>query len=258
MSSADLVGRKGPLGSLSGRITVLALGSALTLAVVLASILSLGTWRTLVWQEEQVLLQRTEALVSWVDPVPLDEDNLFHEVVENVFEPREILMRVEDPLIDGPIETPGFSETLPDAIGTRPDAPVEGEIAFVHSPEGALFLTLLTARELGEGADRRLVVVRGASNLTLDETAFDAYMTGAILSAAALGLAAALILLMLSRRMLRPLHRITTETALVAPTSMDCGPAVGTGHHGERAQPDDGPTASGLSGACHLCRQCRA
>lgn len=221
MSSADLVGRKGPLGSLSGRITVLALGSALTLAVVLASILSLGTWRTLVWQEEQVLLQRTEALVSWVDPVPLDEDNLFHEVVENVFEPREILMRVEDPLIDGPIETPGFSETLPDAIGTRPDAPVEGEIAFVHSPEGALFLTLLTARELGEGADRRLVVVRGASNLTLDETAFDAYMTGAILSAAALGLAAALILLMLSRRMLRPLHRITTETALVAPTSMD-------------------------------------
>ena len=116
MSSADLVGRKGPLGSLSGRITVLALGSALTLAVVLASILSLGTWRTLVWQEEQVLLQRTEALVSWVDPVPLDEDNLFHEVVENVFEPREILMRVEDPLIDGPIETPGFSETLRDWV----------------------------------------------------------------------------------------------------------------------------------------------
>lgn len=221
MSSGEHVVHAGPLGSLSGRITVLALGSALTVAGVLAAILSLGTWRTLVWQEEQVLLQRTEALVSWIDPVPLDEDNLFHEVVENVFEPREILMRVEDPLIDEPIETPGFSENLPDLIGTRPVEPVEGQIAFAQSAEGALFLTLLTARELGEGADRRLVVVRGASNLTLDENAFTVYMTGAILSAAALGLAAALILLMLSRRMLRPLHRITSETALVAPTSMD-------------------------------------
>ena len=215
------IARSGPLGSLSGRITALALGSSVLLAILLAVIFSLGTWRTLVWQEEQVLLQRTEALASWLETVPIDEDNLFHEVVENVFEPRQILMRVEDPMLSEPIETPDFSETLPDLVNQHPTEPVEGAVSFAHSPEGALFLTLLTVRRLGEGDDARLVVVRGASNLTLDEKAFDVYLTGAVLSAAALGLLAALVLLMLSRRMLRPLNRITTETALVAPGSLD-------------------------------------
>jgi len=223
MSFADAgrARRFGLPGTLSGRITLLALGSAVTLAVVLAVILSLGTWRTLVWQEEQVLLQRTEALMSWLETDPIDEDNLFHEVLENVFEPREILMRVEDPAISEPIETPGFSESLPDFAAATPAGPVEAEVAFVHSPEGALFLTLLTVREVGEGAKARLVVVRGASNLTLDEKAFASYMTEAVLSAGALGLVAALLLLLVSRRMLRPLQRITAETAKVEPGSID-------------------------------------
>lgn len=213
--------RRGPLATLSGRITVLALASAALLAIVLVAILSLGTWRTLVWQEEQVLRQRTQALFSWVDPVPLDQDNLQHEVYENVFEPREILMRVEDPLLDEPLETPGFSDSLPGFMALSATVPVDGQVQFEHSVDGALFLTLLSVRRMGEGPTERLVVVRGASNLTLDEKAFATYMTGAILSAAALGLAVALLLLALSRRLLRPLQRITTETARVAPGSIN-------------------------------------
>ena len=220
-AEAPLARRLGLPASLSGRITLLALGSAVTLSVLMAAILSLGTWRTLVWQEEQVLLQRTEALMSWLEVDPIDEDNLFHEVVENVFEPREILMRVEDARLSEPIETPGFSENMPDFAKAAPKAPVEAEVAFSHSPDGALFLTLLTVREIGEGVHKRLVVVRGASNLSLDEEAFAAYVTGAILSAAALGLLAALLLLAISRRMLRPLQRITAETAKVEPGSID-------------------------------------
>ena len=213
-------------GSLSGRITVLALGSAVVLAVLMAVILSLGTWRTLVWQEEQVLLQRTETLMSWLEGEPIDEGNLFHEVLENVFEPREILMRVDDARLSEPIETPGFSENLPGFAATAPQAPVKAQTGFVQSPDGALFLTLVTAREIGEGSDRRLVVVRGASNLTLDERAYAAYVGGAVLSAAALALIAAFLLLTISRRMLRPLQQITAETAKVDPGSIDLRIAI--------------------------------
>lgn len=208
-------------GSLSGRITLLALASAVVLAVLMAVILSLGTWRTLVWQEEQVLLQRTETLMSWLEGEPIDEGNLFHEVLENVFEPREILMRVDDERLSEPIETPGFSENLPDFAATAPQTPVEAQVAFAHSPDGALFLTLVTAREMGEGDEKRLVTVRGASNLTLDEKAYAAYVTGAVLSASTLALIAALVLLTISRRMLRPLQQITAETAKVDPGSID-------------------------------------
>ena len=104
--------RLSPLRSLWSRVTLAAFVFASGLALVLMAILALGTWRTLVWQEEQVLLQRSEALYSWLSADPIDEDNLFHEITENVFAPREILMRVEDPALSEPLETPDFTASL--------------------------------------------------------------------------------------------------------------------------------------------------
>lgn len=222
MSSADPAARPALRHSLSARFAILAFAFAAGLALILVAVLAVGTWRTLVWQEEQVLLQRSEALYSWLGTTPIDEDNLFHEIVENVFEPREILMRVEDPALSEPMETPGFSDALASTLtDPAPTAPVEAETDFHFSPEGALYLSLLTARQIGEGDAARLVVVRGASNLTLDEKAFAGYLSFAGLLTLALILGAGVIQLVIGRWLLRPVQRITRETALVAPGTLD-------------------------------------
>ena len=221
MSSVD-AGRAGFLHSLSARFTFLAFVFAAGLAVLLVAVLALGTWRTLVWQEEQVLLQRSEALYSWLGTSRIDEDNLFHEIVENVFEPREILMRVDDPALSEPMETPGYSEALASVLSEpAPTEPVEADVSFAVGPQGALYLSLLTARQIGEGNEARFVVVRGASNLTLDEKAFAGYLFFAGVLTAVLIFGAGLLQLMISRWLLRPVQRITQETALVAPGTID-------------------------------------
>ena len=221
MSSADIA-RPGFLHSLSARFTFLAFVFATGLAVILVAVLALGTWRTLVWQEEQVLLQRSEALYSWLGTTPIDEDNLFHEIVENVFEPREILMRVEDPALSEPMEPPGYSEALADVLSVpAPTTPVEAEVSFAVGPQGGLYLSLLTARLIGEGDTARLVIVRGASNLSLDEKAFAGYLFFAGLLTTALIFGAGVLQLLISRWLLRPVQRITQETAMVAPGTID-------------------------------------
>lgn len=221
MSSVETT-RRSILHSLSARFTFLAFVFATGLAVVLVAVLALGTWRTLVWQEEQVLLQRSEALYSWLGTSPIDEDNLFHEIVENVFEPREILMRVEDPALDEAMETPGYSEALASILAEPPPtAPVEADVSFAVGPQGGLYLSLLTARMLGAGPDARLVIVRGASNLSLDEKAFAGYLFFAGLLTTALIFGAGILQLLISRWLLRPVQRITQETALVAPGTID-------------------------------------
>lgn len=219
MSFAD---RTSPLASLSGRFTLVALVFAAGLAVVLVSILSVGAWKMLVWQEEQVLLQRAEALYSWVSTDVIDEDNLLHETMENVFAPREILMRVVDTRLSEPFETQGFSDALPDQLTTTPGPyPVEGDASLVTGADGALYLVLVTNRLVGEGAHQRLVEVRGASNLTLDENAFAGYLRWALAVTLILMAGAALIQFMASRWLLRPVQRITVETAQVDPGTFD-------------------------------------
>ena len=221
MSSVEAT-RPGLLHSLSARFTFLAFVFATGLAIILVAVLALGTWRTLVWQEEQVLLQRSEALYSWLGTNPIDEDNLFHEIVENVFEPREILMRVEDPALSEPMETPGYSEALSDVLTEpAPTTPVEAEVSFTVGPHGGLYLSLLTARLVGDGDAARLVIVRGASNLSLDEKAFAGYLFFAGLLTTALIFGAGVLQLMISRWLLRPVQRITQETAMVAPGTID-------------------------------------
>ncbi|MEY4871007.1 MAG: hypothetical protein RLZZ563_337, partial [Pseudomonadota bacterium] len=154
MSFAD---RSSPLNSLSGRFTLVALVFAAGLAVVLVSILALGAWKMLVWQEEQVLLQRAEALYSWVSTDVIDEDNLLHETMENVFAPREILMRVVDTRLSEPFETQGFSEALPNMITATPGPePIVADTSLVTGTDGALYLVLVTNRSVGEGAHQRL------------------------------------------------------------------------------------------------------
>jgi two-component system heavy metal sensor histidine kinase CusS len=219
MSFAD---RSSPLNSLSGRFTLVAMVFAASLALVLLGILALGAWRMLIWQEEQVLLQRAEALYSWVSTDVIDEDNLLHETMENVFAPREILMRVVDRRLSEPFETQGFSEALPDLVTTVPGTkPIDAEASLVTGTDGALYLVLLTVRRIGDGANARLVEVRGASNMTLDERAFAGYLRWAVAVTFLLMIGAAFVQFLASRWLLRPVQRITQETALVDPDTFD-------------------------------------
>ena len=213
--------RLSPLRSLSSRFTLASFVFASGLAVVLTAILAIGTWRTLVWQEEQVLLQRTEALYSWLSVDPIDGDNLFHEITENVFAPREILMRVEDPALSEPLETPDFTASLyyvPSAAPTEPTGP---DVDFVFGADSVLHVMVRTVRRIGEGESARLVTVLGASNLTLDERAFASYLQRAFAFTALLIAGSALLLFLISRWLLRPLNRITSETARVDTETLD-------------------------------------
>lgn len=213
--------RLSPLRSLSSRFALASFVFASGLAVVMTAILAIGTWRTLVWQEEQVLLQRSEALYSWLSADPIDEDNLFHEITENVFAPREILMRVEDPALSEPLETPDFTASLyyvPSAAPTEPTGP---EVDFVFGADSVLHVMVRTVRRIGEGESARLVTVLGASNLTLDEQAFASYLERAFVFTALLIAGSALVLFLISRWLLRPLDRITSETARVDTETLD-------------------------------------
>jgi two-component system heavy metal sensor histidine kinase CusS len=218
MSFAD---RRSPLASLSSRFTLASFVFASALVLVLMSILALDTWRTLVWQEEQVLLQRTEALYSWLSVDVVDEDNLYHEIIENVFAPREILMRVEDPALSEPLESPDFSSSLNYVPSAPPMEPSGPEVGFVFDGDSVLHVMVRTVRRIGEGDRARLVTVLGASNLTLDERAFAGYLRRALALTALLITGSALLLFLISRWLLRPLQRITSETARVDPNTLD-------------------------------------
>jgi two-component system heavy metal sensor histidine kinase CusS len=218
MSFAD---RRSPLASLSSRFTLASFVFASALVLVLMSILALDTWRTLVWQEEQVLLQRTEALYSWLSVDVVDEDNLYHEIIENVFAPREILMRVEDSALSEPLESPDFSSSLNYVPSAPPMEPSGPEVGFVFDGDSVLHVMVRTVRRIGEGDRARLVTVLGASNLTLDERAFAGYLRRALALTALLITGSALLLFLISRWLLRPLQRITSETARVDPNTLD-------------------------------------
>ena len=81
----------------------------------------------------------------------------------------------------------------------------------------AVVATLLKAK----GDRARLVTVLGASNLTLDERAFASYLQRALAFTALLILGSALVLFFISRWLLRPLNRITSETARVDTETLD-------------------------------------
>ena len=223
MSFAD---RLSPLRSLSSRFTLASFVFASGLAVILMAVLALGTWRTLVWQEEQVLLQRTEALYSWLSVDLVDEDNLYHEIIENVFAPREILMRVEDPALSEPLETPDFSSSLNYVPAAAPTEPTGPEVGFTFDSDNVLHVLVRTVRRVGEGDRARLVTVLGASNLTLDERAFASYLRRAFAFTALMIVGSAVMLFLISRWLLRPLNRITSETAQVDTETLDLRIAV--------------------------------
>ena len=169
---------------------------------------------TLYHAEDQVLLQRAETALEWLDSEPYDEALLFHEITENTIAPREIYLRVFNASGSFSIETPEMSEKTPRALFPDATALARGEsrAQTLYNEKGEAFRSLIMHAGSGTAIGETDVYVHASSNISLDDEAIVWFRNLLIVTVVVSMLICLWLGRMIAEHGLKPLTRVAEAT----------------------------------------------
>lgn len=200
--------------SLANRLTIMVFGACFGTVLLACGIAYLAMERTLYHAEDQVLRQRAQTALDWLESEPYDEALLYHEITENTIEPREIYLRLFNYTGSFSIETPDMDKRVPVSLFPPPRDLAVGDVRAMtlYNDKGEAFRSLAMRVQGGGAVNEKELFVQASSNTSLDDEAIRWF--GKLLLAVLVGGMVICFLLArsISRRGLAPLKRIAMAT----------------------------------------------
>jgi two-component system heavy metal sensor histidine kinase CusS len=196
--------------SLASRLTIMVFGACFGTVLLACGIAYLAMERTLYHAEDQVLRQRAQTALDWLESGPYDEALLYHEITENTIEPREIYLRILNGSGTFSIETPGMEKSVPPALFPPPRDLALGEARTmtIYNERGQAFRSLAMRVAGGGAINEKEIFVQASSNTSLDDEAIRWFLQ-LLLAVLVGGMIICLLLARsISRRGLAPLKQI--------------------------------------------------
>ncbi len=200
--------------SLANRLTIMVFGACFGTVLLACGIAYLAMERTLYHAEDQVLRQRAQTALDWLESGPYDEALLYHEITENTSEPREIYLRLFNEKGSFTIETPDMDKRVPMSLFPPSHDLALGEVKAItlYNDKGEAFRSLVMRVKGGGAINETELIVQASSNTSLDDEAIR-WFGELLLAVLIAGMVICFLLARsISRRGLEPLKRIAMAT----------------------------------------------